>query len=495
MQRSLIEQALMQRLNDSKRFDLNEICFPKQLEFIKDKSPWVTASCSRRSGKTEACAMDLLFTAINNPATNSLYITLTRSNAERIVWPKLQALNDQYKLGGTINLSKLTITFPNKSVIYLSGCNDKSELDKFRGLALKLIYIDEAQSFKSFIRELVDEVLAPALADYAGSLKFLGTPAPIPSGFFYDTINSSAYSHHYWTFFDNPFISQKAGMAHQAILDRELSRRGVSSDHPTIQREWFGKWTIDADSLVFDYNKAINDYSALPELTDYIVGIDIGFNDADAIAVIGWNRHIRACYLVSEVITRGQDITQLAGAIEQVVMQYSPLKVVIDSGGLGKKIAEELRKRFNLPIQAAEKSRKHEYIALLNDAMRTSQFRAMATSRFAADCNIVEYDFDKCTPERMVIKDEPHSDICDAVLYGFREALHWLPEPIKRQVNMRDQSMWVKHTEELMQQSLEKQIEMQEADALWQDNEAIMAGGFEESPLNYYLNKRRANGS
>lgn len=414
-------------------FNLKQICFPEQLAFIEDKSPWVTASCSRRAGKTEVCAFDLINTALSQSNVVCLYITLTRANAERLVWPKMLLVNDLYRLGGVVNISKLSITFPNGSIIYCSGCKDKSELDKFRGLALKIIYIDEVQSFKSFIRELIDDVLAPTLADYAGSLKLLGTPAPLKSGFFWETKQSSAYSHHHWTFWNNPFIASKSGLSHREILDRELKRRGVSETHASVRREWFGEWTIDTESLVLHYDVARNHFTDAPLFTDYVISVDVGHDDADAIAVIGWHKHTRKAYLVEEFVRAQQGVTELAEEIERLYNKYDPLKIVMDTGGLGKKIAEELRRRYQLPIVAAEKSRKLEYLALLDDALRTGQLMAKESSRFAQDTFLVEWDYDKSTSDKLVIKDEPHSDIVDAVLYGFREALHWLsaPEPKK----------------------------------------------------------------
>lgn len=471
-------------------FSLEKICFKEQLAFIKDKSPWVTAACSRRAGKTEVCALDLISTALGTSGCNVLYITLTRANAERLVWPKILMINEQYKLGGLPNISKLSLTFANKSVIYCSGCNDKSELDKFRGLALKLIYIDEVQSFKSFIRELIDEVLAPTLADYAGSLKLLGTPAPLQSGFFWDTLQNQSYTHHHWTFWNNPYIASKSGHTHQEILNRELARRGVEVNHPSVRREWFGEWTVDSDSLVIKYNSH-NDFNSLPALTDYIIAVDIGHDDADAIAVIGWHRNVKQCYLVEEIINAQQGITELASQIEGAIKRYNPLKVVLDTGGLGKKIAEELRKRYSIPISAAEKSRKIEYLALLDDALRTKAFMAKANSRFAQDSFIVEWDYDKSTSDKLVIKDEPHSDIVDAVLYGYREALHWLSEaePPKVLVNTKDK--WIKHTEALMDKALEREIELDKAAEGENDYWALAQAEDEHDVLRHYLNKRR----
>lgn len=488
---SVLAAEIDARLSKTNTFKLDDICFKEQLDFIQDKHPFVVACCSRRSGKTEVCAIDLLNTAIRYPNSTCLYITMTRTNAERIVWKKLLDLNERYTLKGTVNISKLSISFSNGSVIFLSGCSDKSELDKFRGLALKLVYIDEVQSFKSFISELVDEVLGPALADHAGKLKLLGTPGPVNVGFFYEAIHSKAFSHHHWTFWDNPFIAKLSGMTHKEVLTRELSRRGVTEDNPSVRREWFGEWVVDTDSLVFHYNALKNDYVNVTSLTDYVIGVDLGFEDSDAIAIIGWHKHYKQCYLMEEIIKPQQGISDLTAQLEDAIRRYNPLKIVMDTGGLGKKIAEELRKRSALPIMAAEKTRKQEYIELLNDALRTQSFYARKTSRFAQDSYLIEWDYDKSTPDKRVIKDEPHSDICDAVLYAYREALHWLSDKPRDPINIKDQSQWLKHTEKLMDEALERQIKQQESDEAWNDAEAMQYFGLEESPLNYYLNKKR----
>jgi hypothetical protein len=283
--------------------------------------------------------------------------------------------------------------------------------------------------FRDYIRELVDEVIAKRLFDYAGRLRLIGTPGPVPVGYFYDCARSDQWSHHHWTMFDNPWLPKKSGQTHQQILQRELERKGVSVDDPAIQRECFGVWSKDDNALVFRYNEGINDYEAIPEETNwtYVVGVDLGYEDADAIAVIGWHQNAQVAWLVEESIKTKQGITDLAKEIERVVHTYNPDRIVMDTGGLGKKIAEEIQRRYGLPIIAAEKVRKFEFIELLNDAMRTKRFYAKKNSRFAQDCMLVQWDRDAPYGVPRIL-DSYHSDICDAVLYAFREAYHWLWE-------------------------------------------------------------------
>lgn len=403
-------------------FNLEDFLFDEQLSFVRDPSGNKVAVCSRRAGKTIACAADLIDTALTHPGVVCLYITLSRNNAKKIIWRELKKINKEYKLGGVENLSELSITFPNTSTIYLSGAKDTNEIEKFRGLALKKVYIDEAQSFRAYIKDLIDDILAPALMDYAGTLILIGTPPPIPTGYFCEAYQkANGWSKHHWTFFDNPFIIQKSKITHQAMLDRELKRRGVNAHDPSIQREWFGKFTLDSESLLIHYREEYNHFDILPtKKWNYILGIDLGFDDADALAVLAWADDSPTTYLVEEIVVPQQGITELVKQIEDLQKRYDISKMVIDQGGLGKKIAEELRRRHSIPVEAAEKTRKMENIAFMNDSLRTGRLKAKKDSKFAQDSYLVEIDKDKSTADRIKVSDKYHSDIIDAVLYAFK---------------------------------------------------------------------------
>lgn len=409
-------------------FRLEDYLFDKQLAFVLDKADFKTAVTTRRSGKTRSIAADLPYTAISHPDVIVLYITLSRVNAKRLIWPEFKNINEQFQLGGKVNESELSITFPNKSRLYLIGASDQSSIENFRGLAIKKVYIDEAQSFPAYIAALIDEVIGPALMDHAGQLIVTGTPPAVLSGYFFDLckdpIKSKGWSHHFWSFFDNPKLPfLKEGKTHQDMLQRELNRRGVTVDDPSVQREWFGKWVQDENSLVYKYSPTRNHYDHLPKSDwHYIVGLDLGFKDADAIAVLAYSEQHPETYLVEEVVTRGQDISALVGQIETICSKYAVDKIVVDTGGLGKKITEEISKRFSVPMMAAEKQRKQEYIELMNDCLRTGKLMARRDSRFAQDATAVEWDHSKSTPDRRIISDRFHSDIADAVLYAWRES-------------------------------------------------------------------------
>lgn len=469
--KTAILQEIAKRVEKPK-FDIAKYCFKEQLAFIQDPNDFVTGCTSRRAGKSTGCCADLISTAIGRAGIVCLYITLSRASAKRIVWPELTKINREYELGGVPNIADLSLTFPNGSVIYCSGAKNKSEIEKFRGLAIALCYIDEAQSFGSFIEELIDDVISKALYDYNGRLRVTGTPSPIPAGYFYDICEgtkSDTWGHHKWTMLQNPWLHKKSGKTPMELIERDMKRKGVSAEDPTIQRECFGRWITDSNALVFRYNRDVNSFFELPEITagqwNYIFGIDVGYDDADAIAVIAYHDHLKEAYLVEEIIKVKQGITPLAHQIEELVKKYNPISMVMDAGGLGKKINEEFSRRFSLGIRAAEKSRKFEYIELLNDALRTKKFFAREKGRFAEDSQRVEWDKDKSNGDRLVVSKQFHSDITDAVLYAFRESLHFLAEDLVPRI-LPGTNEWKKQQEVEMEEVAMQMMEAKNKDPL-----------------------------
>ena len=382
---------------------------------------------THNSGKSESCAADLIFTCLENSNVNCLYVTLTRVSAKRIIWSIIKRVIVDYNIPILrYNNTDLSVEFKNGSVLYISGAKDSSEIERFRGMSLKKIYIDECQSFRSYIKELIDDVLVPAMWDVNGTLCLIGTPGPIPAGFFYDCTHNPAWANHRWNIFDNPWILKKSGKTPEVILAEERSRKGISESDPGYQREALGLWVKDDNALVFKFNKHLNVATEIPQNLTYIFGIDLGYNDADAIAVMGFDYKHDTVYLVEEFVQSKQTISDLVKVIKRLDAKYKPVKMVIDAGALGKKIAEEIKQRHAIPVEAAEKQRKSEYIELLNDDLRTSKLKVLPGSRFEEDCYLLQWNMDE--PTKRIISDSYHSDICDSVLYSWKECKHYIPK-------------------------------------------------------------------
>lgn len=421
----------------SARFSAESVCYPDQLSFVRSAAKRNVLRKTRRAGGTVALATWYLEGAIRPPYANQLYVTSTLKNAKRLIWPTLKKLNAKYQLGGVPNETEAFMRFPNienEPVIYLGGAKDKEEIEKIRGYegGLKRAAIDEVQSIRaSILTTLVDDIIEPSLFDYDGMLSLVGTPGPVLAGYFYEADEGEqrhAWEHFFLDMRNNPHLQAKSGKPPEQILAELRERRRWAENNPTYVREYCGQWVTDSDALALHYDRKRNacerQERAVPGWR-YILVFDIGFDDADAIGVLGWAPNDRRLRLVKELITRKQGITELGNQLKAQTAAFQPERTIGDLGALGKKIGEELRHRWGLMVEAADKQRKAEHVGLLDDALITGSFLAPPDSAFAEDCAIVQWDADAKAKGLLVFDDSYHSDIIDAVLYGYRLSLHF----------------------------------------------------------------------
>lgn len=396
------------------------LCSERQRAFVADPSRYRIACTGRRAGKTVGDAILLLWAANTGKPGNYLYVTLSRLNAKRIIWQTLRQYAETHSMRAEFNESELYVKLANGSIIYLSGAKDASEIEKFRGLSLAGVVIDEAQAFRPYLQQLIDDILIPCLWDTRGWLCITGTPGPVMAGPFWDAWASDKWSRHHWTVLDNPHLD---GLL---VLKEERERRGIDESDPTYRREALGEWCEDPNALVFRYEAARNHYETAPALSHHVIGVDLGYHDADAVAVLGWADDSPDVYLVDEYLARREGYTDLIErGVDPFWKKYQPETVWWDFGGMGVKAQEEIRRRWpHLPSFAAEKSRKLEHIALVNDALRTGRLRAKKDSAFAQDCKLVTWEV-----SGQKVSDAYHSDITDAVLYAYRAASAYLYRP------------------------------------------------------------------
>lgn len=419
---SIIKEALARQdaINNVKPIELRGD-FPQQNAFINDTSRDLVAQCSRRAGKTNGLAIRFLNTMKKHPKSQCVYLALTRESAKEILWPVLLEMNENYNLGCTFTESKLTMKHPNGSSLMLFGADMKNFIKRLKGRKYPGVGIDEAQDFGPHLQSLIDDVLTPATADYEdGWIAVTGTPGPVPQGYFFEITQKGKYGYslHKWTMLDNPYMPDP-----QKFLTNLKAKREWDDENPTYKREYLNAWVLDTESLWIRYNETLNHYDTLPRehKWNYVMGVDIGMKDSDAIAVMAWSETSDQTYLVEEQLKAKQGISDLIVMIDTLQRKYNAYKILMDEGGLGKKIAEDIRTRFGCPLQAADKAHKQNNVEFMNDAFRRGKLKARKDTRFVQDSYLIQIDWDKTTPTRTFLKG-PHSDIIDAALYAFRES-------------------------------------------------------------------------
>jgi phage terminase large subunit len=345
------------------RFNLEDVLFDKQLEVFSNESKRWAIVASRRAGKSYFIAAYLLSFALNNPRTLNLYVGLTRESAKNVLWSIITELIDTYKLPCKANGHLLEIDFENKARILVRGAKDKATIERFRGMKLSNCVIDEAQSFGNLLVEsLVTEIVIPALGDLDGRMIISGTPDPLCNSVLYKVWEGSkpfgGFERFHWSVADNKKFPRFDKITPEQYFDEVCRSSGMTRDDPKFKREYLGLWAKEEGGLVYGFNPKTDYVNCVPpEVTDwrYVISCDAGFIDSDAIIVCAYSPSHDKAYVVDAYTDDKQSITSFIDAIMTFKSKYSPSHVIIDSGGGGLKIVEEIRERYKVMATAAQK--------------------------------------------------------------------------------------------------------------------------------------------
>ncbi len=434
---------------------------------------------------------------LEHPQVNCLFIGLTRATAEGIIWKDiLKAIDRKHNLQVSFNQSKLTATFPNGSTIWVTGVDaDEDEMNKLLGKKYKLVILDEASMYSINMPQLIYGVLKPAVADHRGTICMMGTASNIISGLFFDITNGKepGWSLHSWTAFDNPYVSKQWG---EEIEDIKLQRPLFMNT--TLYKQWYlNQWVVDEDKLVYRYREHHNDYAALPYYGfgswSYVLGVDQGYEDPSAFTVCAFHENDPTLYIVETFKQSKMDITDVANKIKYFQNRYPLIhKVIID--GAAKQAVEEIQRRHGIALTAADKTGKSDFIEIMNAEFVQGHIKLnpiLSKALIEEYKSLVwELDGDKVSIPR---KENPAcaNHLCDATLYAWRSTYAFLSTQAKPKVNLKDRAQFIAHTEKLMEQQLQKQIDYEESEAsqdIWNFNDDPFD---QESAYKSIINKRR----
>jgi hypothetical protein len=449
--RELAEVLIERRRKAGRLRDPADYAFGAQRKAVLDTAQMVACLCSGRAGKTRGFLLRAVRAMQEHPNSVIPYIALTRASAKRILWPQLVELNEQLQLGLTLNATDLTATAVNGAQIFCVGANRAEEIEKLRGVPMPLAGIDEAASFRgALLRYLIEDVLTPRLMDLRGQLWLVGTPGPVPAGFFYDVTTGAelGWSVHKWTVFDNPHLPHA-----KQWVDELIERRGWTWEHPTVRREYLGQWARDDSVLVYKYNPAINLVSAMPESYaslrnwSHVMGVDYGM--VDECAWVVWAFQTRGpdqtSYAVHAQKEAGLLPDEAARVTADLIQRFDVVSTVGDAGGLGKPYIEEARRRFSLPIKNADKQQKLAHIELFNGDLQSQRIKLLCgcADPYADEMSTVQWEVSRVpvvSGGTIRHEDRRREDprfpnhCCDAGLYGNRASTAYLNHEESREL-------------------------------------------------------------
>jgi len=408
---------------------LRAFYYPKQAAFYTSKHKRRATNKTRRSGATSGGCTELIARALETPRFRAVYATTTRVEARSRAWMNdtatgLVDLLHQYgkpldsgggveavDMGGIrvdIRSGDLQLVFSNGSLIELFGADDERSINKLRGLAKHVIWIDESQDFQ-WLERFYKSVIQAGSADFGGEVWLTGTPGRDCTGFFYDVTRTDdgatkGWEVHNFSVVDNPyfakpvwqdgqwFVAGRAGVddlvgpfADEAEAEKAairlrwertagaaIAENGWEDDDPDLLREWYGRWVKEDARFVYDLHK-VNEAevvyapmrlfedgfpdvkTALLDLPGWVkekrrytigVGCDLGTTRAFAWTMVAWSLVDPILYEVASWKMAGLDYDEMADVLKRVAEMATVGLWVADAGGGGKPAVKGWSRRW-----------------------------------------------------------------------------------------------------------------------------------------------------
>jgi PBSX family phage terminase large subunit len=405
--------------------------FDQQTAFINDPARLKAAICTRRAGKSYGMGEYAIKTCCENPNSSVLLVGLTRESIKRIyIKDVLSVINQRYKLGAEFNKSELSMSFPNGSVLYMAGADaDESEMLKFLGQKFRLVIIDESSMYTNIdLRELVYAILKPAVADYRGTIALIGTPSNYTNSLFFDitTGKEGGWSTHSWTAFDNPHIKEQWK---EEIDFLELHQPGIQLT-PRFRQHYLGEWFVDLSALVYKYDATVCKVDQLPldNIYHYVLGVDLGYEDATAFVLGAYSFHDPNLYIVSVHKESKMLLTDVAQHIQGYMANHNIGTVVID--GAAKQAVEEMKQRYSLPLTATEKTHKRDFIELMNTDLQTGRIKILpGCEKLTEEWELLIWDDKQRKANNWIEHSGCQNHAADAALYMWRWSYNYVARP------------------------------------------------------------------
>jgi hypothetical protein len=237
-------------------------------------------------------------------------------------------------------------------------------------------------------------------------------------------------------------------------LEKYRRDKGWDIKNPIYMREWMHIWIRSNESMVYAFDAKKNLFESFPaELNDaewrHVMGVDIGSRDSTAMVDVSWRINDRKVYVYNCYDESGLTISEIATAIKERMKIKKYYKIMVDSGSLGKMIVEDMKERYGLPLEAAEKNKKMAAIENMNSDFYMGDLLIRRKEPIIEEYYIEQWDDDGRAEDKRY-----KNDLCDAALYAWREVYAYRSKiPIVRP-NVGSEEYWLAEEERGWQEAL-----------------------------------------
>lgn len=339
-------------------------------------------------GKSEALLADAL-QYVHLPQYSALVLRRTYPELSKpgsimhraLAWLGREYWNDRDK----------RFTFPRGAILQFGYCNGEGDLAQYKSAQFHRVYIDEVTEWPegwfvylfSRIRRTLGDTIPLAMRSGTNpngiGAEWVRRRYGIPEGAIVaEPIENRAE--------DRIFLPARAD--DNPFLDLAAYEKSLAKLSPSTYRQLrYGQWVRDGEGLVYRHfddqrnTVPMKDAAAAAHFVEsldfFVLGLDFGFVDATAFAILGWRRHDPTVYVVAAWKEKGLIPSEVAEIVQELEAERPFERIVGDLGGLGKGYAEEARVRWRVPIEPAEKTNKRGYIDLLNGDLERGRLRLL----------------------------------------------------------------------------------------------------------------------
>lgn len=405
--------------------------------------------CGRRAGKTVLLA-SLAATGLEDCEDDEtvVYIARTRQVAKGLMWGKLQALARQHNLPWKFNGAELKVYTPSGGTLWLMGADKPAEIEKARGLKMRLFLADEPATYPHVLETLMRDIVEPALGDVRGQAVIAGTPGRVCAGYWWEICNGKRpkWRGWNWTILDNPHFPDAEGYLAEVLADN-----GWDEDNSTYQREYLGRWFQDDEALVYRVLPERNVIQTLPDhysLREWVhsIGVDYGLRDETAWTVMASHPHEREAYTLYSAKEAGLLQDDAADRTRGLVDHYDPDVLVGDAGGLGAPYIEAYNRRFPVGLRQAnaDKQGKRAHVDILNNELRAGRHQIVEPDcgPLLSEVYVIPWN------EKRTEADKRFANHCsDSWLYGFTSHSAYTHGAPDSAPDLRDPEVWAEWQE------------------------------------------------
>jgi len=463
---SLLDDAIALLSGDSYALGVYESAFPQQQQVIDDPSRLKAIHCTRRAAKSFTAGLYMVLTALRFPGCNCLFVGLTRQSALDIIMKDiLKVIDRTHQLGIHVNNKSLDCTFPNGSVIRITGVDvSEDEMNKLLGKKYKLVCIDESSLYTVNLAHLVYDILGPAMADESGTIALFGTSSNFTQGLFFDITNGKeqGWSIHRWSAHENPHIDWKAQ------LDEIAKNRPLYMETPQFRQWYLNEWVIETDKLVYKFNPDRNLFRDLPyphsKGWHYVLSCDLGWEDDTAIVLSAYHDNDPTFWVIKTFKQKHMTFDAVETKLLTFLSdpKYPVNSVIID--GANKQGVETMTMRSNIYFEYADKLGKADHIEICNGDL------IQGNVKLHQDCHDLVDEMMalvwKTSGDKIVYPKKEHPNLpnhlCDAFLYGWFNGYHFLSTPAKKALTPGTPE-YIKEQEDLHKQAIMDKIKRDQA--------------------------------